>query len=67
VEFDLGIEIAAVEEHFVEAPIAKRALEGVLAATVFLGRGFTAATGALVPGALDFERADGACARPIRA
>src|SRR5438093_242071 len=58
VEFDLSIEIAAIKKHFIKAVIAKRALEGLLAARVLLGGGFASAAGAFVPGAFPFE-ADG--------
>ena len=58
VEFDFGIEVPALEEHLVEACVAKGALESLLAPSVFVRRGFAAAPNALVPGAVLFE-ADG--------
>ena len=48
VEFNLGVEVPALEEYFIEARVAERALEGLLASRVFLGGGFTAAAGAFV-------------------
>src|SRR5438876_11061131 len=48
VEFDFGIEVTPVEEDFVEASIAKGALESLLAAAVFLGRSLSAAADAFV-------------------
>src|SRR5258708_6672686 len=55
VEFDLGVEIAAVEEDFVEAAVAEGALEGLLAAGVFFGSGFASAADTFVAGSFVFE------------
>jgi hypothetical protein len=55
VEFDFGVEVSAIEKHFVEASIAESALECLLAARVFVGGGFASATNAFMPGAFLFE------------